>query len=66
MFNNVNHHEKIILTNKEIEKDIATAIKNPPDESKKSYNRFPVLSNVIAVAIVVCGFFIRYISYILF
>ena len=48
--------KKQIITNREIEQDIATALKNPQDMSKSSYKKmtFPIV--LVAISMVVMGF----------
>ena len=48
--------KKQIVTNVEIEKDIVYAIKNPPEESERSYKSFKVPAIIIAVIMVVIEF----------
>ena len=48
--------KKQIVTNVEIEKDIVDAIKNPPEESERSYKSFTVPAIIIAVIMVVIEF----------
>ena len=47
---------KQILTNAEIEKDIISALKNPPKESKKSYKRWTIPCIIIAIVLFVIEF----------
>ena len=48
---------KQIFTNAQIEKDIITALKNPPDMPKKEYKNFsPLVALVIAILLVVSLF----------
>ena len=48
--------KKQLLTNAEIEKDIISALKNPPKESEKSYKRWTIPCIIIAVLLVVIEF----------
>ena len=48
--------KKHILTNTEIEKDIITALKNPPKESKASNKKSTVVAIIIAILLVVIEF----------
>ena len=48
--------KKQIVTNVEIEKDIVDAMKNPPEESERSYKSFTVPAIIIAVIMVVIEF----------
>ena len=47
--------KKQIITNAEIEKDIADALKNPPRESEASYKKFNIPAIIIAIVGVVIG-----------
>ena len=48
--------KKHILTNTEIEKDIITALKNPPKESEASNKKSTIIAIIIAVLLVVIEF----------
>lgn len=48
--------QKEILTNKEIEKDIITALKNPPRESEASYKKWTVPAIIIALILFIIEF----------
>ena len=44
--------KKQILTNKEIEKDIITALKNPPDSSEDSYRKTGIIVPIVTLAVI--------------
>ena len=48
--------KKQILTNAEIEKDIISALKNPPKESEASYKRWTIPCIIIAILLAVIEF----------
>ena len=48
--------KKQLLTNKEIEKDIITALKNPHKESEESYKKGTIPAIIVAVFLFVLGF----------
>lgn len=50
---------KQILTNAEIEKDIISALENPPKESEVSYGRWSILFVIGAILLVVIEYFYR-------
>ena len=47
---------KQILTNTEIEKDIISALKNPPKESEASHKRWTIPCIIIAILLVIIEF----------
>ena len=47
---------KHFLTNTEIEKDIITALKNPPKESEASNHKFTIVAIIIAILLIVIEF----------
>ena len=48
--------KKQILTNAEIEKDIITALKNPPKQSEVSYKKSTLIAIIIAILLVILEF----------
>ena len=47
---------KHFLTNTEIEKDIITALKNPPKESEASNHKSTIVAIIIAILLIVIEF----------